>query len=181
MREDSKRLLIYGAMLFVCLLVIVGWKTWTGLSDVPTVPASQTVDGDLESMPEVQFATRGGWLAASGVWSRFGVLGAAFDGERIVMNSAESAQGSLSCWISPRGRPMLGACYETGDSALSSLPAGRSCTWHIVVYAISKDTVQGARALKPGESDPGCVAEYGSLPSTFMWQRPRGQPVRYSY
>jgi hypothetical protein len=164
--------------IFFGLLAIIGIE---GMKLRPGTPAASEMTpqtGAMDSLPEVQFATRGGWIADSGSWAKFGVVGAAFNGERIVLNSAESPHGNLSCWISPRGRPMPGVCLETSGAALSPVAANPTCSWRIVVYSVTQDAIRGAKVLNPEESDLACVNEYGSLPSTFLWQRPQGLPAR---
>ena len=138
-------------------------------------PDLQAGGGNLEATPEVKHATTGQWIEASGLWSKFGVLGGAFDGLEIVMSSRESARGSLSCWISPRERPMDGACIETTGTSDSKVPAGRSCAWKIVVIEISPTVLRGARVLDAGQSDPGCLKDYDSRPSPFALERPTGR------
>jgi hypothetical protein len=93
------------------------------------------------------------------LWAEFGVLGAAFDREKIVMNSAQSSRGSLGCWIVPSDKPMTGTCHETGRASSSKLPAGRSCSWQIVVLELSQTRIRGAQALKTGESDTECAKD----------------------
>jgi len=168
-------------LLLIIGILVIAFGLWSGrgkngLTTPPpaTSPDSQAGDADLESTPEVRFATKGEWIETSGLWSKFGVLGAAFDGEKIVVSSAESAHGSLGCWISLRGRPLSGACSETGPVAGSKLSVGRTCSWQIVILDISQTAIRGARVLKAGESDPGCAADYESRPSSFRWERPWG-------
>jgi len=164
-------------------ILAIAFGLWRGAvkdllttSHTATLPDLQAGGGNLESTPEVKHATTGEWVEASGLWSKFGVLGAAFDGLEIVMSSRESPRGSLSCWISPRGRPMDGACTETGGA--SGLPAGRSCSWKIVVIEISPTILRGARVLDTGQSDPGCLKDYDSRPSPFVLERPTGHSRR---
>ena len=176
----------------ICLILVIGIlaivygfyrsRTAGGLSVWRPASSSDVhgKGGDLESMAELQCATRGEWIEVTGIWSKFGVLGAAFDGQKIVMSSGESAVGNLGCWISPLGRPMTGTCSEAGPSAGSNLPVGRTCSWQIVVQEISPTNIRGARMLKAKESDPGCAMDYPSLPSPFVWERPHGQEGRES-
>lgn len=161
-------------------ILIIAYGYWRGTKEngletpVPTVSSDvESGDGDMESTPEVKYVTKGEWIETSGLWSKFGVLGGAFDGTRLVMSSAESARGSLGCWISPRGRLMNGACYETGRTSGSKPPVGRTCSWQIVVLEISATTIRGAQALRTGESDPECAVDYQSRPSPFTFERPR--------
>jgi hypothetical protein len=168
-------------LLLIIGILVIAFGLWSGrgkngmtTSQPATSPGSQAGDADLESTPEVGYATKGEWIETSGLWSKFGVLGAAFDGEKIVVSSAESAHGSLGCWISLRGRPLSGACSETGPIAGSKLSVGRTCSWQIVILDISQTAIRGARVLKTGDSDPGCAADYESRPSSFRWERPWG-------
>jgi hypothetical protein len=168
-------------LLLIIGIFVIAFGLWSGRGKnglttphPATSPDSQAGDADLESTPEVRYATKGEWIETSGLWSKFGVLGAAFDGEKIVVSSAESAHGSLGCWISLRGRPLSGACSETGPIAGSKLSVGRTCSWQIVILDISQTAIRGARVLKTGESDPGCGADYESRPSSFRWERPWG-------
>ena len=170
-------------ILLIGILVVAG-VVWSGRTEIgltttrpATSPDVRTGDGNIESTPEVKYATRGEWIETSGLWSRFGVLGGAYDGEQIVMSSAESAFGSLGCRISPRARPMSGACYEVGKASISKLPAERSCLWQVVVLEISPTSIRGKRLLKTEESDPGCAVDYKSVPSPFVLERPHGQPA----
>jgi hypothetical protein len=164
-------------LVLVGVLLVVGVKKWSETSLFATGPAFQAADGNLESTPEVRYATTGEWIAVSGLWSKYGVLGAAFDGERIVLSSSESKYGSVSCWISPRERPMTGACYESSTTPDSQLPDDRTCSWRIIVYEISPTVIRGARLLKAGESNRECASDRPSLPSSFAWERPQGQPT----
>jgi hypothetical protein len=170
-------------ILLVGILVVAGafWSGRTGIGLTPTLPvASPDVragDSNIESTPAVRYATRGEWIEASGLWSRFGILAAAYDGEKIVMSSAESAFGSLGCRISPYGQPMSGACYEVGKASVSKLPAERSCLWEVVILEISPTSIRGKRQLRREESDPGCAVDYRSAPSPFTLERPHGQPT----
>lgn len=169
------------ALVLVVGILVITYGLWGGRTETgpttsypATSPDIQAGDGDMESAPEVRYATRGEWIETSGLWSKFGVLGAAFDGEKIVMSSAQSPRGSLGCRIVPRGKPMTGACYETGRASSSKLPAGRTCSWQIVVLEISQTTIRGAQALKTGESDAECAKDYESRPSPFRFERPHG-------
>ena len=160
-------------------LLILACALWVGRSDValsnfpPSVPQhTSSPDGDARSKQEVAYATSTAWIEASELWSKFGILGAAFDGERIVMNSAESARGSIGCWISPRGRPMTGVCYETDRASDSRLSQDRSCTWKIVVLEISPSTILGTRSINSEESDPACATNDEPRPYMFVFEKP---------
>jgi hypothetical protein len=183
----SRRVHELMALILLIGILVIAFVFWRGRTKNPLTvshrPSSlgvQAGDGDPESTPEVRYATRGEWIETSGPWSKFGVVGAAFDGEKIVMSSAESPRGSLGCWVSPRGRPLSGACFEIGAPSTSKLPAGRTCTWQIVVLEISPTTMRGVRMLKRGESDPDCAEDYKLVPSAFMLERPHGRPDRPS-
>jgi hypothetical protein len=180
----SRRTREFMALILLIGILVVAGVVWSGRTEIgltttrpATSPDVRTGDGNIESTPEVKYATRGEWIETSGLWSRFGVLGGAYDGELIVMSSAESAFGSLGCRISPRGRPMSGACYEVAKASISKLPTERSCLWQVVVLEISPTSIRGKRLLKTEESDPGCAVDYKSLPSPFMLERPHGQPA----
>lgn len=182
-RRISRRTREFMALILLVGILVVVSVIWGGRSEMGLTttlpgmsPDAQAGDGNLESMPEVKYATRGEWTETSGLWARFGVLGGAYDGEQIVMSSAESAFGSLGCRISPRGRPMSGTCYEVAKASISKLPAGRSCLWQVVVLEISPTRIHGKRLLKTAESDPGCAVDYRSVPSPFTLERPHGQP-----
>jgi hypothetical protein len=105
-------------------------------------------------------------------------MGAVFDGERIVINSAESDHGSLGCWVSPGAPPLRGKCHESSSPADSKLGAGRVCSWQLVIQEISQTRIRGARVIKEDGSDPGCKEDYGSLPSSFTLERPGGLRAR---
>ena len=177
--RTSSRTREYMAIVLLVGILAVAYGLWMGraenkpsYSQAASTAGVRASGGDLESMPEVRNATTGGWVETSGVWSRFGVIGGAFDGERIVLSSGDSPRGSLGCWISPGERPMTGSCNETGRGSSSKSPSGRTCSWQIVVQEISPDSIRGAQALKAGESDPKCGADYGSRPSHFKFERP---------
>jgi len=179
----SRRTREFMALILLIGIFIVACGFWSGRSEIgltTTLPATspdvRAGDGNFESTPEVRYATTGEWTETSGLWSRFGVLGGAYDGEKIVMSSAESAFGSLGCRISPRGRPMGGTCYEVAKASISKLPAERSCLWQVVVLEISSTSIRGKRLLKTEESDPGCAVDYKAMPSPFTLERPHGQP-----
>jgi hypothetical protein len=178
----SRRTREFMALILLIGILVVAGVFWTGRTEnglttsVPAIAADvRAGDGNIESTPEVKYATRGEWIEPSGSWSRFGVLGGAYDGEQIVMSSAESAFGSLGCRLSPRGRPMSGTCYEVAKASISKLPAERSCLWQVVVLEISPTSIRGKRLLKTEESDPGCAVDYKAMPSPFTLERPRGQ------
>jgi len=174
-REYMVLILLVGILAIACGLWMGRAENGVVTSRPAASPGVQAGEGDLESTPEVKYATTGEWVETSGLWSGFGVLGAAFDGERIVLSSGESRRGSLGCWISPRERPMTGTCYETGRDASSKSPAGRTCSWQIVVLEISPGTIRGAQALKAGESDSECAVDYISRPAPFKFERPLGR------
>jgi len=177
-RKRIELILVIGILVVGFGLLIGGIKKMLETSHPTTSPDFRSGHGNLESTPEVRYATRGEWFEASGSWAKFGVLGAAFDGEKIVMSSAESAHGSLGCQIFPGERLMGGTCYEFGWTSSSKLPARRNCLWQIAVLEISQTTIRGARAFKTGESDPRCAEDYELRPSPFILQRPTGQPAR---
>jgi hypothetical protein len=177
-REFMALTLLIGIFIVACGF----WSGRTGIGSTTTFPAAspdfRAGEGNIESTPEVRYATTGEWIETSGLWSRFGVLGGAYDGDKIVMSSAESAFGSLGCRLSPHGRPMGGTCYEVAKASISKLPAERSCLWQVVILEISPTSLRGKRLLKTAESDPGCGVDYKSVPSPFMLERPHGQPDR---
>jgi hypothetical protein len=177
-RERTEKSLAIALLVFGFPLSYVGGKSWPKIWPPVSSHGPQALAGNLEATPEVRNATRGEWTEVSGQWSEFGVLGAAFDGEEIVFNSAESERGSLGCWISPRGQPLHGHCHESRNPGKSNLGAGRTCSWRLVVYEISPTRMHGARVLKSEGSDPGCTQDYGSLPSSFTWERPSGPRAR---
>jgi hypothetical protein len=172
-REFMALILLIGIFIVACGF----WSGRTGIGLTTTLPAIspdvRAGEGNIESTPEVTYATTGEWVETSGLWSRFGVLGGAYDGDKIVMSSAESAFGSLGCRLSPRARPMGGTCYEVAKASISKLPTERSCLWQVVILEISPASIRGKRQLKTEESDSGCAVDDKSI---FMLERPHGQP-----
>jgi hypothetical protein len=177
-RDRAEKSLAIALLVIGFPLSYVGGKNWPKIWPPVSSHSPQALAGNLEATPEVRNATTGEWTEVSGQWSEFGVLGAAFDGEEIVFNSAESERGSLGCWISPRGRPLHGHCHESRNPGKSDRGPGRVCSWRLVVYEISPTMMHGARVLKSERSDPGCTQDYGSLPSSFTWERPSGPWAR---
>ena len=143
-----------------------------GASNPPILSGDQADNGDMESTQEVKYVTRGEWVETSGLWSKFGVLGAVFDGEKIVMSSADSSVGSLGCWISPRSQPMTGVCYQTDRASNSKLLQDRSCAWKIVILKISPSSILGTRSINAEASDPACVANNEPRPYVFVLDVP---------
>jgi hypothetical protein len=176
--ERAEKLLVIGLIIFVFLLWYVGTKKWSKIWPPGSSHDPQSLAGDLEATPEVRNATRGEWIEGYGWWSKFGVLGTAFDGEGIVINSAEGENGSLGCWISPQSYPLGGVCHESSGPSHSKLRGEQLCSWRLVVDEISPDRIHGSRVLKREGSDAACLANYGLLPSFFTWERPRGQRAR---
>ena len=181
----SRRTREFMALILLIGILVVAGVVWSGRTEnalttaVPAVSRDlQAGDGSVESTPDVRYVTRGEWIDPSELWARFGVLGAAYDGETIVMSTAESRFGSLGCRVSPRGRPMNGTCYEVGKTSTSKLLGERDCVWQVAFVNISPTRIRGKRVLKTEESDPGCAQDYKSLPSPFTLERPHGQPDR---
>ena len=115
-------------------------------------------------------ATSGGWVESNGAWSNYGILGSAFDGEKIVMSSAESKFGSLGCNLFLRGDLINGICYENFPMIASpTQPPTQICAWELTISKISKSLIQGFRTLKSSESDPGCKENYPSRPTAFTF------------
>ncbi len=172
--ESTEKLLAIGLLIFAFPIWYVGTKTWSRLWPPAASHEALYLPGNPETAPEVRNATRGEWTEVSGWWSKFGILGAGFDGEEIVFNSAESEHGSLGCWVSLRARPLRGYCYESSSQSDPRVRGRRVCSWQLVVDEISTARIRGSRVLNSGGSDQGCTGDYGSLPSSFNWERPNG-------
>ena len=170
-------LLVMGLLILAYPLWKVGTKNWPHARGTATPPSAQSAAGNLAAS-EVANTMRGQWIEVSGWWSKYGVLGAAFDGEVIVINSAESDHGSLGCWVSPGARPLRGNCHESSRPAGSKLRAKRVCSWQLVIQEISQTRIRGTRVVRDDDSDLACKEDYGSLPSSFTWERPGGPRAR---
>jgi hypothetical protein len=172
-RQRVLGLLGIGFLVLAYPLWNVVTKNWPHARETTPLGA-QSASGNLEATPEVANTMKGEWIEVSGWWSKYGVMGAAFDGEEIVINSGESDHGGLGCWVSLDARPLRGKCHESSRSAGSKLGSGRVCSWQLVIQEISQTRIRGARVFKEDGSDPGCKEDYGSLPSSFTWEKPGG-------
>jgi len=160
----------------ILAIILVFWRQRfekvAGASPAPILSGDQADNGDGESTKEVNYVTKGEWIETTGLWSKFGVLGAVFDGEKIVMSSADSSVGSLGCWISPRKHPMTGICYEIDRASNSKLTEDRSCAWKIVALEISPSSILGTRSINTEVSDPACGSNKEPRPYIFILDVP---------
>jgi hypothetical protein len=171
-------LLGIGLLILAYPLRTVVTKNWPHASGMATSSSVQSVTGNFGTTSEVANTMRGDWIEVSGWWSKYGVMGAVFDGEKIVISSGESDHGSVGCWVSPGVRPLQGNCHESSSPTASKLGAGRVCSWRLVIQEISQNRIRGTRVIKDDGSDSICKEDYGALPSSFTLERPGGPRPR---